>query len=527
MASTNGHNELAEVVERVSGDRSQQSRFKEQNDSWVLKHVLHMVATAEISAPSYDSDTRRRDQWLRDFSRQESFLEGILNSVIQIDANRGWSITGGRNQVLRFAHVFHNAENGEGWRYYIKRLAEDFYQTDIGAITEIGTAPGSRALRAIWNVDAAQARLTGKSRYPLEFEGKKWREDDFFRVVSKPSANQDMHGAGRCALSRALEVSKVMLGIILHSQEKLAARLPKGFLSIYPVSDDTWAKIEEDAKRELENAERRAFGGIRVLRSEDEAIQVALTSLSQLPDGFDLAQWVEVLMSAYALIFGYDVSEFYSPRSSGFSRGAESEVQAAKATGKGEKEFALGYQDKVNQSLPESINFQFQERDERAEAVIADIHEKVAKIAATLTTKVIDEEGNEQPILERRELRSLLAMRGVIPAEWTEIIEDVTTTDTREERARLREQFFVQRAAELYPEEPIVRLHWPTGRLETFWSRGADAIQRFYPAYIGRATLYEDASVTITDEDVDAALDVEFPEGSIADLLNAEARSDD
>lgn len=494
---------LQQSVQRsINGVTSKQPRLT--HDQFVF-HVLNMYHRAFVTSTPPEYNSPERATWLIDFVRQDSFLAGIVNSVVQIDRNRGWSLTGGRNQVLRFQPVFTDAEEGGGWRYFCGRAASDFYQTDLGAVVEMGRIGAGGPLGAMWNVDSTLCTLQGKPKYPLRYRSQEWTQDDFFRVVPMPSNEEKYHGLGYCAVSRALELSRIAVGILKHAQEKLAARGKKGFLSIYPMSDAKWEEIEEDADKKAQNEGRQVYEDVMVLTSEDDEIKVTLTGLSQLPDNFVMSEWVQTLVSGFSLCFGYDVGEFWSPRSSGFSRGAEAEVQSAKATGKGERDFALGMQERLQRELPETLGFEFDQRDDRAEMLIAELHEKRAKIASLLYQPAM---GQAEGILSRDEIRQYLAEFGVISKELTAIVEDVSLTDTATVRDVLRESAFIRRCAERWPSETIVRYEWPLGKERVIWSRADEAIRPQVWRGITRETVvYSKNGVKITTDDVDAAID--------------------
>lgn len=527
---------VLEAVERIVGEKSIQSRFKMDRDSGLV-FFTRLLASAATEAPEYIPDTRNRDTWMRNFVRSEPFVNGIISSVIQIDKNRGWNLIGGRNQVIRFARVLEGAEQGAGWRFFISRLAEDFYQTDIGGVTEVGSVAPGGPLMALWNMDSTLCQLTGNSRKPLRFYGGNSRNrestvdfypEDYFRVVSKPNADQNFHGAGYSALSRAFELARVMMGILQHSQEKLATRVPKGFLSVFPIEETEWKRVEEDQRAAAANEGVNAFDGVVVLRSPDHKIEVEMTSLSQLPDKFDFPVWVETVMTGYSLIFGYPVHEFWTTASRGFSRGSEVEVQSEQATGKGTKDFTLQTQDQIQSGLPPTVSFEFQERDEGAELERAEKNEKLAKVASVMYTAV--PEPGAEPLLDRQRSLQWLAMHGVIPHEWAEENAAVVYDDEKMLRSRIRDDGRVRHAAERFPNEPIVCHSWPNSHMRVLYDTGTEMLRRrSYPVAkphvhrrVRRATLYEsDGDEQITDEDVDSAIESwDFPEGKA--LLEAQ-----
>lgn len=527
---------LIDVQQRaLARNYSRQPRFTNEPHEFFAS-ILRWVRQAEQQEPPYQADSRERDRWLRDFWRKEPHLAGVLNSVVSIDQNRAWTLTGGRNQVNRFTRILREAEDGAGWRRYISLQALSYYTADIGAITEIGRDGPDGPLRALYHVDPAKCMLTGDRRRPLKYDNntQAWRPEDFFHVVSMTSTDEEMRGVGYCAVSRCLELAKLMVAVYEHSLEKLGSRAPKGLLLLQNITQSTWDEAMSKREALLDGKEREYFGAVAVLASMGvDNIDAKLVALSQLPDGFDLKVWTDLLMFAYALCFGYDPIEFWPVQAGQLGRGRETEIQHRKATGKGGANFMLSYQDQLQMQLPESLIFEFEQRD--SEGLLKDA--EVAKAWAEVINALY---AGGMGILTREQAASLLAEQGIIPVEWTTLEEDVAVTDTDsvhganeeeaakagsppstpqmegdEQRARLLERERIRRAIQRFPDEPIVTYHWPSGQVKTWWRRGADALARVRgyslpPRAVRRqndeGVLYTGEDFTITEADVDTAI---------------------
>ena len=124
-------------------------------------------------------------------------------------------------------------------------------------------------------------------------------------------------------------------------------------------------------------------------------------------------------------------------------------------------------------------------------------------------------------LVTRDEARSLLVDQGIIPSEWTELEEDTKADDEDAERGRMRRMReralmsgSVIRAAQLFPTEPIIRYHWPSGREVVLWDRASDVLRRqVWPVAVSRQTdnegaaLFAEGDVTITEADVERAIE--------------------
>jgi len=198
-----------------------------------------------------------------------------------------------------------------------------------------------------------------------------------------------------------------------------------------------------------------------------------------LPDNINIETTTNLLLYAYALCFGYDPIEFWPVQAGALGRGRETDIQHRKGTGKGGMEFVFGLQDRLQQELPPTLLFQFEERDAEGELIDAQIHKAWADVAKVLT---------DGGVLTPEQARMYLADKSVIPSEWAEISEQAAVDDEGVERGlkHMREQALenesVRRAIYEYPHEPIVRRRFDP-RLNAvkeivLWDKAEDAIQR-------------------------------------------------
>lgn len=99
------------VNRKTGGTTSKQPRFQATegapNPQSFFISTLKWVSTLIEEEPEYNVNSMMRDSWLSKIWRSEPHLAGVLNSVVSIDTNRGWSLEGERNQVLRYTNIFH------------------------------------------------------------------------------------------------------------------------------------------------------------------------------------------------------------------------------------------------------------------------------------------------------------------------------------------------------------------------------------------------------------------------------------
>lgn len=484
-AEQNAVRSVGEIVERATANaqaESKQPRFTSNGDVRSLWNSVYRWTKlpALTDEPTAKSSPRAWDTWMRDFFPLEPYLAGVLNSVVQIDKNRHWTLTGGRNQVLRYTPVLNFADNGAGWRAYDSWQAQSYYLTRMGFVTEEGRDGDGGPLRALWSVDPCACELTGNPASPLKYfpangghydlRPQEWMPEDFFRAASLVSTDERQRGYGLPAAARAYALALIMVAIWEHDKEKLAARAPRGLLLLLGISEEQWETAMQARTERLDGLEREYFAGVATLASTGvDSIDAKLVALSSLPEDFDLQKWTSLLMYGYALAFGYDAREFFPVDSGSLGSAKETEVQHRKASSKGDLDFSLAHQEQIQNQLPPTLLFEYEQRDVAGE--IADVQAQQAK--AELITE-IRKWGLTTQLPEER-IMQLAAQAGIIPQEWTEVEEDVSATDTDDTTLeRIRSLASVQRAAALFPHEPIVQYEYPSMKTRVLFRSGED-----------------------------------------------------
>lgn len=552
----------AQVIDRTRHETenfSKQPRFEgEEGNRDLFVQIYGWGEEAAHTEVPYSNQSRKRDAWLREFVRLEPHLMGVVNGVVAIDKNRGWTLTGGRNQVIRFTDVLHNweaAPGAIGWRAGMSSAALSFYTSDLGAIVELGRDGKGGPLRALYHTDPARCQLTGEPDTPLKYypargKAQEWDMNAFIRMVSMPSTDEAMKGLGYCAASRVLELAKIMIAVYRHDLEQLETRAPRGLMLLQGVNEHQWRQALEVRRAEMDSAGLEYYGPVAVLASGAAPVDAKIVALSQLPQNFNERDFTELMMYGYALCFGYDPSEFWPVQFGSLGRGKEAELQAEKATGKGGLDFMRTFQEQLQEVLPDTLQFEFDQRSTTADL------EKAAVIKAYAdAVKVMRETAMTlgQPLLSHVEARSLLAEYDIIPRHWTQIVEGAESSDVEDvedelalhpeqiappedlatqgtpapspsaaeqARQRLLELPHIWRVAEIFPYEPIVRYSWKPNavKVETLWARADDI---FHPRLWslkarnrrqalarqdGSNVLFQDGEVTITEDDVNKAI---------------------
>lgn len=484
-----------EQIERAKKVESQQPRINEQKASSVFSSIARWALSAMSNEPSARASVRVWDAWYREQAQQEPFLAGIFNGAVLTDVNRGWTVTGGSRQVKTVTDTLKNFDRyvrvgnkyvlgaSGGWRSYLAWQSESYYATRLGFASELGRSGAGGPLFTIWSVDPARCELTGNNEKPMRYYPSsggpiEFYYDQYFRKCSLISTNEDALGYGLPAVARCYQLAKIMMGVLWHYQSKLGTRTPDGFLTGANISEEQFKVAMQARKESLDADPSNYLNSIATLLSSgpDKPI-LELLMLSNLPDRWDLDLWLTWLVRGYENAFGYH-GEYSWENAGVLGRGNEVQTQHRTATSIGGKDFILQHQGELQEVLPPTIEFLYDERD-----VQGDIEEAQAK----LTQAQVITEMTKWAALTPDEIKELAAEQGLIPEEWTVTPDEATATDeedaeTAEQAAGMSER--VYRAMQAFPDEPIVRYHWPTGKTTILWTVRRSV--HFVPKVFGR-----------------------------------------
>lgn len=483
--------EARQIIADAKSNVSVQPRFQAGMEEGSFSGRLNWPKGIFETVPPYTPDSRARTKWLQAFWPQEPMLAGLINSVVEIDRNRSWELVGGRNQVARFIDVIHNWQVQPGrcsYREGIGTASLAFNTTDIGALIEVGRQFKGGPMAGMYAIDPSRSVLTSNILKPVKYypsrPGKTgprvydFEPQDYMRVASAIDVDETFNGLGHCSLSRALELAILMIAVYRHEGEQLFARAPQGLLLLSGINQATWDNAMKVRDAKLDSVEREWFGGVAVLAGSGvQTVEAKLLALSQLPKDYDQEVFTNLLMYGYALAFGYDPREFWPVSSGSFGTVAETEQQHKSATGKGAQEFTAGFQEELQGNLPDTLQFNFIDRDIDGEMAAAELAKvQVETVMALCPSLSITPE----------QAMELLAEDGVLPRDWTPADEDVGAMDTDADaegedsddvegtdeegieeqiRERVMEYPCVQRARIKFPKEQIVVYEYPSRKM--------------------------------------------------------------
>lgn len=453
-------------------DKQSAGNFFTSTYNWVKK--------AELVEPPYIPDSRTKDAWLREFTHQEPHLAGVISTAVSIDSNRGYTLIGGRNQVVRFSRILKNVEGGLGWRELKILGAQDFYTTNMGQITETETDGKNGPLVSLYHVDSARCRLTPDPNYPLTYYPLKgieqnWKPEWYYRVSSMLSPDEKYNRLGYCAANRAVKLAQIMIALIEYDIEKLNTLAPNGLVMIESdsLTQESWDNaMNQHAQIVVGKKGNDRFD--RAIVIVDRAIKGDVLEFSSIPDGFNPFTFTDYMMKAYALAFNMPTRYFWDVSAGGLGSGNEVAAQMERASYAGGASYAKADQEELQKILPSSLLFTY------------DFDDREGQIKKAETLKIWTDAGKGLMDLgmSGENVLGLMVKEGIIDSEFTPMVEETITDDDdntlRMTKEHLLESETVQRAISKYPDEPIVRYSYPTGKITTLWQAGNQAIKKYH-----------------------------------------------
>ena len=274
---------------------SMQPRLIEREDSAGLPWADYFTALLSWADDTDDLPpwpSHGRDAALRDFWKGEPLLAGVINSVVQLAANRGWSLEGPPRQVDKFHRILmdeaYGPGNTRGWRALIRGIALDYYTTDNGAWIEIIRAGRNGPLAGLAHLDSERMTTRRDWRFPALYEplsgvAVKLRPHDFIRLVELPDTSERTRGWGFCAVSRAALLARTLRALWLHDAQKLSNLPPQGFLLLKKILMQQWNDVMKAERAGRERRGQSIYPGLRVMAGDADSDAI-FVPFSQVPD---------------------------------------------------------------------------------------------------------------------------------------------------------------------------------------------------------------------------------------------------
>jgi len=346
--------------------------------------------------------TRGRDAILRSSLFKEAMWSAAIGIAITRIVSLSWEIKGSVPQRVQDTQELLRGADGRrvGWVGFLSKQLRDYLTTDNGSFIEIvraSPAEGSKII-GLRHLDSLRCIRTGDPDVPVVFQDRRgayheMRDHQVMMFSEMPDPSEIYNGVGLCAASRAFPAIYKLSAIEWYLREKISGMHP---LAIYIVNGvlDTQLREAVLATKSGETAKGvMSYMGAVVLGVPDE-MQPNLVKipLAELPDRFQRKEEFDIALLTYADVLGLDPQELQPLSSGTIGTGAQSQVLADKARGKGLVAWREAFTHAMNEYvMPMDTEFAFVEKDYRDIQQSEDISTKRAqsaqvRLSAGLTT---------------------------------------------------------------------------------------------------------------------------------------------
>jgi predicted peroxiredoxin len=424
----------------------------------VLKGTVQVVGDGSAGAPIFLNFLKtadeiaawwsaQRDRELRDFWRKESLLASAIYTVVSRQAAFSWTLDGPPKAVARVHDILTYADLGLGWVGFVEKITEELETQDNGAFIEIirpkGAGPEVAPI-GIAHLDSGACMRTGNPENPVLYLDRKGNAHllkwwQVAAIAEMPSPIQTMNGVGFCAVSRVLMAAQILRDIAIYKREKVSGQAQRSIWLVQGISNAVIRDgLKEAAEEEVTKGFRR-FVTAKVIAAMDSTVEVRATELNfaSLPDNYEEETTLRWYIAQLAMGFGTDYQEFAPMPGQKLGSGAQAEVQAQKARGKGPALFQKILEFVINMYLcPESVTFKIVETDpgeELQKAMVAKTRAEERSIR--ILSGEIDTEQARQLALDAGDLPAEMVAKDVTPETRAEDTEAPPKEEKRPETA--------------------------------------------------------------------------------------------
>lgn len=495
--------QLLDHVERGLQKNSRQPDRNTYHSFWYS--TVTMVNSMGV-LPDYSRDSIGKiDEWCRACLLKEPFLMGFVSKIVSAQANRGWSLNGGRRIVNQTAEMFHRfdpasvrLEDGRvfvdemraaGWRKATKRKSLSFLTRNAGAFVEIQYRLEPRFTMSGWqlsqvvnlfNMDTGKVEYTNDPLYPIRYDGsEEWPAASYYHLLASPMDKSEFYDYGLSPLYRCIRLAQLMVNISDWELGTLADDFVDAVLLLNGATDEEFNAAMK--ARSLVQANGNKAKRAAVLGSVDPSIPLSadVLHLREKPASLDdFTGRIYMLLQGYAVNLGYGLGHFMeSPFGALLGRSGNEIDAAQRSTAEaGGNDFHLEDQAALSRVVPAGIEFLYDEQDvdARANAEITEIRARTITELFLSQRLADDYKGGEYQGFARGrgnnlgtalQFQQLMVDWGIVPPEWTESEEDVNITDVEQTRQRVLampgvHRFVLGVESGQYRDDAIVRYHY-------------------------------------------------------------------
>lgn len=473
--------EPAEAHEVAAIERATQASSRQPRNTGDLSGFWHSTVAwvREMGDMPDMGRCGELDRWCRDRLFAEPYLAGFFTKVVTAQANRGWSITGGKRTVNATAALLHrfdpvsvrlsngfvytDAYKAAGWRKAQKRKIFSYLTRNAGTFTEIQYRLEPRFTRSGWslsqvsnlyNMDSGRTQWTGDPLYPIEYDGSKpWPSPSFYHLVAMPLDMEEYYNVGLSPLYRCINLAKLMVAISEWETGSLAPDLLDSLLILNGATPDQFNDAMKARLTVGNQGNRAKRAGVLGSDDPDNKIDVDLLSLRTMPPSLESFETrIHLLLQGYAVNLGYALDFFMdSAHGSLLGRSGSEVVASSRSTAdSGGNDYHLEDQAQLNQLvMPGGVEFLYDDLaiDEREAAEVNEIRARTITELFTAQRLADDYKGGELQAFARgrgnnlgtaQQFQQLMVDWGIVAPEWTDNDEDIFITDIEQHRLKER-----------------------------------------------------------------------------------------
>ena len=332
------------LVEKALFDPRQGDGFPE----FSLDRLVMEIGSYQEVVPRWWS--ARRDKKLRELAYGNDYTQLAVNTAVLKLSGIPLTVRARNMNVSahqRLAETFNEMLQAI-LPELLPRLIQDMLTQDNGAFAVVmddaqdASGPVIGMPTGIMHLDSAYCHRTGDAVFPIRYShaendgGERWypiHESRLIEMVELRSPNRDMHGVGRCFMTRVIQTARTMLDMVLLEQETIGSRPANEIIHGEGFdSPDVIKQAFRLAQMAGDNAGLNIHSA-RVYLTTEVGGKVNRIPLRTYPDGFNKDRDLTLGMYVIAAAMGMDAREMWPATASGATK-ADASIQHMKTQAK-------------------------------------------------------------------------------------------------------------------------------------------------------------------------------------------------
>lgn len=320
-----------------------------------------------------------RDYYLRNIAKYEPMMASGIYSMKTRMVTLGYEVQGPETAKQLAQELLQGCDFGRGLVSLLAKGTDDLMSTDNGLFIE-KMGPGDplkplpfNLVTGFAHLDSRRCYRTFNPEFPVIYDNPetgalhKLHRDRVVMIADNPQPIERARGIGLCAVSRALQYTRIMRDTLTYREEKIAGRFTRAIgiaqgISVQQLKDSLNEQIAQD-----EAAGFIVYRNIPILaapayQGKSDA-DLLIKDLASIPDGFEFESDMTLYAYLLAFAFGVDAREFWPATAAGATK-ADATVQHQKAQGRGIGALIRTWEWAIRQCLPETVEFTFDFTDD-------------------------------------------------------------------------------------------------------------------------------------------------------------------